>query len=73
MCPMDLQVTLQAESSPSWDLGWILGFVALSTTKLWLMALTYQQFGWRVHSRMDCDYRRKHADFKQQMYFQINW
>jgi hypothetical protein len=47
-------------------------FVAAAVLNGWLSFITYQQFGWRVHSKLACDYRRKHALEKQQLYFLVS-
>jgi hypothetical protein len=47
-------------------------FAGVSLLHCWLTWLTHQQFGWRVHSKINCDFRLKNAELKQRLYFQIN-
>lgn len=66
-----LQAALQLQSQ-TWRLGLSLGFVAGTTINIWLAYLTHQQFGWRVHSRIPCDFRRKHVAEKRHLYIAVN-
>ncbi|WIA35326.1 hypothetical protein OEZ86_003781 [Tetradesmus obliquus] len=58
--------------SLAWRLGLAGCFIAAALLNSWLAFITYQQFGWRVHSKLACDYRRKHAVEKQQLYFLVS-
>ena len=55
-----------------WQIGLLAACAALSATNLLLAWLTYQQFGWRMHSRICCDFRRKHAAERRDLYFTVN-
>lgn len=56
--------TLHMGARVAWGLGVIL-FAALD---LWLLQLSHLQLGWRQHSKLPCDPRRKHAAQQQQLY-----
>jgi hypothetical protein len=56
--------TLHMGARVTWGLGIIL-FVALD---LWLLQLSHLQLGWRQHSKLPCDPRRKHATERQHLY-----
>jgi hypothetical protein len=58
--------------SLAWRLGLACCFIAASLLNAWLAFITYQQFGWRAHSKLACDYRRKHAVDKQRLYFLVS-
>jgi hypothetical protein len=52
--------------------GLAVTYAGVSLLHCWLTWLTHQQFGWRVHSKINCDFRLKNAELKQRLYFQIN-
>lgn len=56
--------TLHMGARVTWGLVVIL-FAALD---LWLLQLSHLQLGWRQHSKLPCDPRRKHAAEGQQLY-----
>lgn len=69
--PMPMQAVL-GQATPARFVGFACVFLAASAVNVWLSYITYQQFGWRVHSKLACDYRRKHATKKQQLYFLVS-
>lgn len=52
--------------------GWGLLAVATSMLDLLLLHLSYHQLGWRQHSWLSCDLRRRHAAEQQQLRQALN-
>lgn len=66
-----LQAALLPLSRP-WQIGLLTVGALLSAGSLLLSCLTHQQFGWRMHSRICCDFRRKHAAQRRDLYFLVS-
>lgn len=52
--------------------GWGVLTVMCTTAQAVLLHLTYNQLGWRQHSWLSCDLRRKHAAQQQELWSAIN-
>jgi hypothetical protein len=55
-----------------WTAGLSSAFAASTLLKVVLAWLTHLRLGWRVHSHVSCDLRRKHAGFQTSVQLLLN-